>query len=109
MAKNSRKHILKFLTPLTPCVENCEYSWVPVSLENKKYKYIIYSVWITMARQHISPELNMKRFKKYCISSAVEGTMTCCRMTVGMIGVSMKRMKALTVKIVAVILIGKGR
>jgi hypothetical protein len=62
-----------------------------------------------MAAQHISPKLNVKGFKNYCISSAVEGTMTCCRMTVGMLGVTMKRMKALTVKIVTVTLIGKGR
>jgi len=40
------------------------------------------------------------------------GQMICCGMTVkriGMVGVSVRKMKALTVKMETVILIGKGR
>jgi hypothetical protein len=40
-------------------------------LENKD---VLFSVWIIMAWQHISPEVNVKGFKKCCISSAVNRT-----------------------------------
>jgi hypothetical protein len=31
-------------------------------------------MWIIMARQHISPDVTVKGFKKCCISNAVDGT-----------------------------------
>jgi len=53
----------------------------------------------------------LKGFKKCCISNAVEGNdkWWCCRMTVkrmGMLGVSVQKRKALTVKMETVTLIG---
>ena len=34
----------------------------------------IQSVWIIKELQHFSPEVNVKGFKKCCISNAVDGT-----------------------------------
>jgi hypothetical protein len=55
----------------------------------------------------------VKGFKKCCISSAVNKTEDiCCGMAVkrmGMLAVSVRKMKALTVKTETVTLIGKGR
>jgi len=39
-----------------------------------KYKHIIQSLWIEMAWQCLSPNVNVKGFKKCCISNAVDGT-----------------------------------
>jgi hypothetical protein len=33
-------------------------------------------MWILMAWQHISPEVNVKGFKKCCISNTLDGTDT---------------------------------
>ena len=54
-------------------------------------------MWIITAWQHISPEEIVKGLKKRCMSNAM---MTCCGMAVkrmGMLGVSVRKMKALTV------------
>jgi hypothetical protein len=51
-------------------------------------------------------------FRKCCMSSARIRWMICCEMAVkrmGVLGVSERKMKALTVKMVTVTLIGKGR
>jgi hypothetical protein len=69
-------------------------------------------MWNITAWQHISPEVTVKGFKKCCISSAVDGTDD------DMLGndseedgdvKSVRKMKALTVKMETVTLIGKGR
>jgi hypothetical protein len=68
---------------------------------------------IITAWQHISPEMTVKRIKKCCISNAVGGTdddrcgMAVKRMR--MLGVSVRKMKVLTVKMETVTLIDKGR
>jgi hypothetical protein len=55
----------------------------------------------------------MKGFKKCCISNAVDGLMIiCCGMIVkrmGMLGVSVRKMKALMVKMETMTLIDKSR
>jgi hypothetical protein len=70
-------------------------------------------MWIITTWQRISPEVTVKGFKKCCIPNAMDETdVVCCRMTVkrmGMLGVSVRKMKALTVKMETVTLIGKGR
>jgi hypothetical protein len=51
-------------------------------------------------------------FKKCCISNAVDGTNDICGMAgrrMEMLGVSVRKMKALTVNLEAVTLIGNGR
>jgi hypothetical protein len=57
--------------------------------------------------------VNVKGFKKCCISNAGdELMMICCGMAekrMGMLGASVREMKALTVKMETVTLIGKGR
>ena len=62
-----------------------------------------------MPWKHISPEVTVK----CCISTAMDGTHDDgCGMAVkrmGILGVSVRKMKALTVMIETVILIGKGR
>ena len=69
-------------------------------------------MWIIMALQCISSEVNVKGFKKCCISDATDETdddtlwMTVKRMGIGM---SVRKMKALYVKMETVTLIGKGR
>lgn len=64
------------------------------------------------ALQHISPKLTVKSVLKCCISNAMEGTNDYgCGMAVrkiGMLGVSSLKMKALTLKMERVTLIGKG-
>jgi hypothetical protein len=65
-----------------------------------------------MAWQSISPDVTVKGCKMCCISSAVDGTdVICCGMAakrLGLLGVSWRKMKALTVTIETVTLIGKG-
>jgi hypothetical protein len=54
-----------------------------------------------MVRQHISLKLTVKGFKKCCIFNVVGLMMTYCGMAVkrmGMLGVGVRKMKALTVK-----------
>jgi hypothetical protein len=65
-------------------------------------------MWVKMAQQHISPEVTVKGFKKCCISSAVRLMMIYCGMTV-MLGVSVRKMKALTMKMERIKLNGKSR
>jgi hypothetical protein len=53
----------------------------------------------------------VKVIKKCCIANAMDETITCCGIAVrrmGMLGVSARKMKALTVKMETVTLIGKG-
>jgi len=69
-------------------------------------------VWIITAWQHVSPEVTVMIFKKCCMSSGMDETAVCCGMTVKrmeMLGVSVRKVKALTVKTETVTLIGKGR
>jgi hypothetical protein len=70
-------------------------------------------MWIITAWQHISPELTVKGFKKCCISCAVDGTHDDMLWNdserMGMLGLSVRKMKTLTVKMETVTLIGKGR
>jgi len=66
-------------------------------------------VWTTTVWQCISPEVVVQGFKKCCISIAM---FVCCGMAVnrmGMLGVNVRKMKALTVKMETVTLSGKGR
>ena len=67
-------------------------------------------MWITTAWQRISPEVTVQGFKRCCLSNATDGTddsMAVKRM--GVLGVSVREMKALTVQMETVTLIGKGR
>jgi len=69
-------------------------------------------MWIIRVWQHISPEMTVKGIKKCSISNAVGGTDDSCGMAVKrmrMLGVSVRNMKALTVKMKMVTLIGNGR
>jgi hypothetical protein len=70
-------------------------------------------MWIIKAWQQISPELTMKGFRKCYISSAVDGTdvdmLRNGSKRMGMLGLSVRKMKALTVKVGTVALIGKDR
>jgi hypothetical protein len=63
-----------------------------------------------MAAHLTSQYVILKGFKKCCISSTL-GEMICCGMLVkrDMLGVSVRKMKALTVKMETVTVIGKGR
>jgi len=61
-----------------------------------------------MAWQHISPEVTVEGFKKCCMSIALGETHYDMK-RMGMFGVSVRKMKALTVKIKTVTLIGKSR
>ena len=54
----------------------------------------------------------MKGFKKCCISNAIDGTNDSCGVAerrMEMLGVSVRKMKALTVKVEAGTVIGNGR
>jgi hypothetical protein len=66
-----------------------------------------------MTWQHISQDVIVKCFKKCCISIGMEGTddmlWNGSVERVGMVGVSARKMKAPTVKMDTVTLIGKGR
>ena len=65
-----------------------------------------------MVWQHISPEVTVKGYKKCCIYSAVGLMMICCGKAVkrmGLLGVSVRKMKALTLKMETVTLISKCR
>jgi hypothetical protein len=70
-------------------------------------------VQIITAWQRISPEVIVKGFQKFCISIQVDGTMVvCCGLALkrlGMLGISVRKMKTLTVKREMVTLIGRGR
>jgi len=60
----------------------------------------------------MTPEVNVKGFKKYCTYNAVGETDDILWKAVkrkGMLAVSVRKMKALTVKMETVTLIGKGR
>ena len=66
-------------------------------------------MWIISAWQRISPKVIVK----FCVSNAVdEVDVICCGMAVkriGILGVSVRKMKAPSVKMETVTLIGKGR
>ena len=62
-------------------------------------------MWITTAWQHNSPEVTVKGFKKCCICNVVMELMTIC---CGMLAVSVRKMKALTVKMETVTVTGNG-
>jgi len=70
-------------------------------------------LWITTSWQHTSPDVTAKGVQKCCVSNAVDGTNDdSCGMAVkrvGMLEVSVRKMKALTVKMETVTLVGKGR
>jgi hypothetical protein len=68
-------------------------------------------VWIITAWQHISPELTVKGFKKFCISNAVDETDDDMLWNGSEADgdMSVRKMKALPVKMETVTLIGKGR
>jgi len=64
-------------------------------------------MWIITAWQCISPEINVKGFRKCWI-----GLMICCGLPVkrmGMLDVSVRKTMALTVKMEGVTLIGKDK
>jgi hypothetical protein len=68
-------------------------------------------VWIITAWQHISPQVTVKGFKKCCISNAVDGTdgdMLCNDERMGLLGVSLRKMKALTMRMETMTLVVKG-
>jgi len=69
---------------------------------------------VSVDHKGMSPEAIVKGLKKCCISNVMGMglMMICCGMAVkrmGMLGVSVRRMKAMTVKMDTVTLIGKGR
>jgi len=69
-------------------------------------------MWIITTRQCISPEVTVKGFKKCCISSALgeADDMLCMKVKrMGMLGVSVRYMKAQNVKMEAETLIGESR
>lgn len=70
-------------------------------------------MWIITAWQHVSPELMVKDFKiaVYPVQWMIL-MMICCEMAVkriGMLGVNVRKMKALNVEMETVTLIDKGR
>jgi hypothetical protein len=89
-----------------------EKIFVGSSLQIKKYKCNIKSVWITTAWQCISTEVTVKGVKQGCISNVIDKTNNdSCGMAVqrmGMSGMSARKMKALTMKIEAVTPIGNN-
>ena len=68
---------------------------------------------IVTAWQHVSPEVIVKGFKKFCITVEWMGLMViCCGIGVkrmGMLRVSVRNVTAQTVKMQMVTLIGRGR
>ena len=58
-------------------------------------------MWIITALQHVSPEVTVKGFKKCCVSNAMDEPDD------GMLGVSVRKINTLTVKMETVTLIGK--
>jgi len=70
-------------------------------------------MWIITAWQRILPEVTMKGFKKCCISNAMDETddnmLWNGNESIGILGVSVRNMMMLTVKMDRVTLIGKGR
>ena len=79
---------------------------------NKEIKCIIQSVWTIITWQHNSPDMIVKGFKRCYIANGMMGLMMiCCGMAVkrtGMSRVSVRKIKALTVKMETVSLIDKG-
>jgi len=68
-------------------------------------------MWIIIAWLCISPEVTVQGFRKCCISTAMRLLVICCGMAVkrmGMLGVRVRKMTALIVKMETVTLIGKG-
>jgi len=85
---------------------------------NKEYKCPISSMWITREWQRILPEVNVKGFNFYCTSNVIDENENDdddddddddvgAVMRMGIFGVSVRKIKALTVKIVT--RIGKGK
>jgi hypothetical protein len=112
MTQKSRTHVFKILTPITASVEKI------INLHGLKQVYrprninVLFSQCITMALQCISPKVTVKDFKKCCISNAWMGPMVCCGMMMKrtwVLGLSMTKMHALTVKMETVTMMGKGR
>ena len=70
-------------------------------------------MWIVTTLQHSLPELIVKGFRKCCISNEMEGlVMIRCGMAVKrkrMLGVGVRKMKAMNVNIKSVKMIGKGK
>jgi hypothetical protein len=69
-------------------------------------------MWIRTAWQHISPEVTVEGLRSAVYPLDWMGMIICCGMTVkrmGMLGVSVRKMKALSANLETVILIGKGR
>jgi hypothetical protein len=70
-------------------------------------------VWLKKTWQHISTEVIVNSFKKCCISNAKDGTdggmLWKGTKKDGKVRVSVRKMKALNVKINRVTMIGKGR
>jgi hypothetical protein len=79
----------------------------------KKPSVTLVCQWIIIALQHISPEGTVKGFKKCCVSGAFDGTdddmLWNDSEVEGKLGVSVRKMKVLTVKRKTVTLIDKGR
>ena len=100
----------KYLKLLTPSLKK-----KMVNLHGFKYIYktrhinvFFWPVWIIMVWQCTPPEVTLKGFKKCCTSKAVE-TVICCGMSgkrMGMLGVSVRKVKALLVKMETVTLSG---
>ena len=70
-------------------------------------------MWFIIAWQHISPEVNVKGLRCAVYPMQMMGLMVICCETalkrMGKLGVSVRKMKALNVKIKTVTLTGKGR
>jgi len=104
--QNPEHKCLKFLTPSVKKI---------VNLHGFKYIYkpryinaFFWPVWIIMIWQCTPREMILKDFKKCCTSKAVE-TMICCGMRgkrMGMLEVSVRKVKALLVKMETVTLSG---
>jgi hypothetical protein len=65
-------------------------------------------MWIITAWKCVAPEVIVKGLKMFCISSALECYETAMKRMI-MLGESVRKMKALTVKMETVTLIGRGR
>jgi hypothetical protein len=66
-------------------------------------------MWIIKAWLCISPEVSVQDFKKCCISTAMKLLVICCGMALkrmGMLGVRVKKVTALSVKMEIVTLMG---
>ena len=69
---------------------------------NQKIKCILF-LWVILAWERISPVVIVKGFKMCCISNAVDGTddglLWKDREDMGMLGLSVRKMKVLSVKV----------